>query len=191
MRLTSEEEGGLVDRSLKGDSRAYHRLASPLRKVLFYKSLRATKCPEAAEDIAQRAFINAFFKLHTFRREARFSTWFYTIGTNCIRMWARTRSRRPDEVCFDEVWESLEGFSTGNFPEEKNPEQMVSLEEHRKLIRDSIAELPEMYRQVAQHQIVEDLTLREIHHVTGLSIPTIKTRLFRSKDKIRGMLEAV
>tara|TARA_B100001758_G_C18020213_1_gene407620 strand:- start:260 stop:517 length:258 start_codon:yes stop_codon:yes gene_type:complete len=85
----------------------------------------------------------------------------------------------------------LEGFSTGNFPEEKNPEQMVSLEEHRKLIRDSIAELPEMYRQVAQHQIVEDLTLREIHHVTGLSIPTIKTRLFRSKDKIRGMLEAV
>src|SRR6476619_6156127 len=68
--------------------------------------------PEAAKDLVQETFLNAYRGFDRFRGEARISTWLYTIASRvCLRM-RRRRKGAPERVL------SLEEFiptSDGEF----------------------------------------------------------------------------
>src|SRR5690349_16280303 len=82
---------GLVRRVLRGDKVAGERLVTDnYRRV--YGSLRSlTNSPEAAEDLTQQTFVQAWKALASFRGEARLSTWLCRIAYHEYARWRRGR----------------------------------------------------------------------------------------------------
>ena len=178
--MKQEEE--LIRRAKEGESRAFGMLVSPLIDKFRYRALRASKCPDEADDIVQQAMLNAFRKLSSFRMESKFATWFYAIGTNCIRMYLRTKSRVPTMIRELDNTDILGHTSAlGDTPHTGLPDELLNNAQHRQVLETLIPELPENYTTVLKLQVLDNLSHKEIQLETGLSVPTVKTRLLRAK----------
>lgn len=100
--ITGTEEIQLLERALKGDQAAYKILYDSHVDALFAFLNRFGDNREQVKDWTQRAFIKAFRKLSTFKQDARFKSWLFTIGMNEMRTDMRSRIRfveLKDELC--------------------------------------------------------------------------------------------
>src|SRR6266545_6636693 len=93
----------LVDAARAGDRAAVSLLVERHRPLLLAVCRRMTCDPQAAEDAAQEAVLQALLHLDRLRRPERFGQWLVGIGLNVCRHWLRERGRGP------ESWEVLVG----------------------------------------------------------------------------------
>ena len=138
-----------------------------------------------AEEVAQEAFLKAFRNLRSFRREAQFSTWLLRITVNEARM--RLRQRR--EISFDAVFPNEEADFTPIFLADwrEIPVEAVLREETRRLLCESIAALPEHYREIITLRDVNGLNNAETAEILGLSLGNAKVRLLRARIMLRDL----
>src|SRR6202047_4647787 len=83
----------------EGNAAAFEQLYRRYSGRVYSLCLRILKNDSEAEDLTQEAFLLLFRKIHTFRGEARFSTWLHRLTTNLVLM--RLRKRRDAEVSLD------------------------------------------------------------------------------------------
>ena len=133
-----------------------------------------------AEDLAQEVFLKAYRALPQFRGKASFSTWLYRIALNHLR--DKIRARRPDAVELASIEERV-AADPG-----KTPEETALRAENRLLIQQSLAELPEDYRQALYLYHYRDLSYAEIGKRLGVPARTVETRLYRAKKMLRAKL---
>ena len=72
----------LIERSLAGHQEAFGQLVRKYQDKLFTSLSHLTGSHADAEDVAQDAFVQAYFKLSTFRQHCAFYTWLYRIALN-------------------------------------------------------------------------------------------------------------
>ncbi|MCA9559321.1 MAG: hypothetical protein KC583_12245, partial [Myxococcales bacterium] len=84
--MTKEHEQMLIERATQGDLAAFEQLVAPLRDRIYWRAAKAVGDLDEAEDVTQETLVKAFTRLDTFRGDARFSSWLYQVGSNCIRM---------------------------------------------------------------------------------------------------------
>src|SRR3712207_2787274 len=88
-----DEELALIVAAQRGDREAFNRLMPPYGTLLFRIGLRILKTADGAQEVQQRATINAWIKLPTFNpARGRFIAWLTRIATNC----ALEELRRPE-----------------------------------------------------------------------------------------------
>lgn len=177
------EEAQLVRRAQSGDTRAFEMLVIENQDFVFNLALRTIGNPSDAEDIAQEAFIRAWLALPNFRQQARFRTWLYRIVVNlCYNRFPRLR--RELVTLMDED-EALSGGV-------ERPGHLAQLElaEQREWLHRQIDALPDHYRMLISLRYQNELSYEEIARVTDLPLGTVKTGLFRAKERLRqAMLE--
>jgi RNA polymerase sigma-70 factor, ECF subfamily len=140
---------------------------------------------EEAEDLTLQTFENAFAAVGRFRGDADVRTWVFRIAINVCKNRIRHKQTRR----------RVEGFSLdapvgpqgddGGEPVEiaddtLSPVGVAEGRELREVLRQAIAELPEDYRTVLLLKL-EDLSYREIADILGVTVETIKSRLFRAR----------
>jgi RNA polymerase sigma-70 factor, ECF subfamily len=86
-------EQELIARSLDGDSAAYGQLVDRYKNALYRHCFAIVRDEDIAEDIAQEAFIAAYYKLRTYNPHYRFSTWLFKIATNKALTWLKKAKR--------------------------------------------------------------------------------------------------
>ena len=69
-----------IQKTLKGDTRAFSVLIDRYQDFVFTIVLRIVKIREEAEEVAQDVFLKAFDSLEGYRGESKFSTWLYSIA---------------------------------------------------------------------------------------------------------------
>jgi RNA polymerase sigma-70 factor (ECF subfamily) len=89
-----EDERDWIRRSLAGDAVAFEELVRRYQQMIHALTYRMTGSAHDAEDLAQEAFIRAYRQLHSYRAEAKFSSWLYRIGINTCLNWQKSRQRR-------------------------------------------------------------------------------------------------
>lgn len=101
----------IVEKAKQGNQKAFRQLFE-LNAGNLYRFLRKfSKKNDQVEDWVQRAFIQAFKNIETFKGEASFSTWLFKIGIN--EMKTDLRVQLPKIEPFDE--ESLYSTDQNNF----------------------------------------------------------------------------
>jgi len=85
MTSRTDEDRSWVTQTLGGDKHAYARLIGRYKIPLFDLAYRILKDRCQAEDALQDAFLQGYQHLHTFRFDAKFSTWIYAIVLNRVR----------------------------------------------------------------------------------------------------------
>src|ERR1700674_642004 len=78
-----QDEARLVVASKQGDQDAFAQLVQQHQRRVFNLVFRMVQEYEEANEITQEAFLAAWQGLHSFRGDARFSTWLYRIAYNC------------------------------------------------------------------------------------------------------------
>jgi len=175
-----ERDLGLVRAAQGGSSDALDKLLGYYRPMAFRRAVVALGCPQAADDIAQHVMVSVFLKLDTFRQESAFSTWFYTITTNAIRMYIRSDKRARLLLSGDGCLPT-ETLSTQDYD---SPDAIFDYEEGRGLVYDAIRALPEIYQEVITLW-ASGLSLLEIQEEVGESRSTVKTRIYRARLKMK------
>ena len=138
---------------------------------------------QEAEDTAQEAFVRAWQSLPKFRAQARFSTWLYRIVTNLC--YNRLPALRREFATMGE--EDILGYA-----DKKAGEISDRLEsrERREWLHRQIDQLPEAYRLLLTLRYQQELPYEDIAAVTGQPLGTVKTGIFRAKERLRIALQA-
>ncbi len=141
-----------------------------------------------AEDALQDAFLNVFRSIGGFAGQSRLSTWLHRVAVTSALMRIRARKRRP-EVSIDEL--SGEAASEITGPGLSLPaHDAVAREELRDRVRSSLRRLPEENQAVLRLHDIQGLDLRETADLLGISLTTVKTRLYSGRQVLRGFLVA-
>jgi RNA polymerase sigma-70 factor (ECF subfamily) len=177
----SDEE--LVTAHLEGRPGAFQELYGRYRDRLTHFITRKTGDPDRAQDLVQEAFIRVTRHLHRFDTTKKFSTWVYTIASNLSKNELRNRSRSP-LVLFQKLTNNWDDDHRPLQFEDFNlrPDDLYRKRHLRKLVEETVADLPEHHQLVFRLRELEGKSYEEISEITGVNLGTVKSRLHRARN---------
>jgi RNA polymerase sigma-70 factor (ECF subfamily) len=168
----------LVRRAQRGDEEAFAELVTRHQRYVYNLAYRLLRGTDEAEDLAQEAFLRAWRGLSSFRGEARFTTWLYRIVTNlCYNRLAHLRRQ-----LLEADGEDVDALPSSTY---KDPPAAVEAAERRAFLQRQIAALPDKYRLVITLFYLQAFSYKEIAQVLDLPLGTVKTHLFRARERLR------
>jgi len=175
----NREEEAIVSRVLGGDVEAFAELIDRYKVAVYNLCARMLGDPTEAEDAAQEVFVRAYTQLKSYTPGRKFSTWILSIASHyCIDL---LRRRKPSV--------DLETIAFWKQSDQPEPEERALTGEVRDEVRELLNRLPDKYRGVTILRYWNDLSYDEIAQATGLSVATVKTRLFRARELLAKELE--
>jgi len=180
--LAELSDAELVGAHLDGHPAAFSELYDRYRNRLVHFIARKTGDRDRAEDLVQEAFIRVTRHLHRFDQNKKFSTWIYTICSNLSKNELRNRSRSP-LVLFQKLtthWEPdhrpLQFEDSTARPDDQYRKRYL-----RKIVEQTVEELPEHHQLVFRLRELEGKSYEEIAEITGVNLGTVKSRLHRAR----------
>ncbi len=146
-----------------------------------------------AEDIGQQVFLRVWKSAARYAPTAKFTTWLYTITRNLVFNELRRRKHRP-VTSFDAEppgdATGGNGDATSRFEDFQAPAPDATLlqAELQEAITAAIAQLPEAQRMAIVLRRYEELSYEEIAGVLSLTVPAVKSLLFRARVLLRERL---
>jgi len=184
-------ETDLVARILARDAGAARHLIKTNNQRLFRAAWSILANRAEAEEAVQDGYLKAFKALPRFKGEAALSTWLTRIVVNEAldrRRRAKHRATMLEQrgvAVMDDYREALmQGSITRG-----SPEQAVMRRELARVMEQAIAALPETFRPVFVLREIEGLDVAATAKALGLSQETVRTRLFRAKQRLKDALE--
>ena len=182
-------EADLLERARQGDKEAFYNLVCPCERAVYAAAVTILNNSADAEEVAQEAVLKAFANLASFRGEAKFSTWLIQITINESRLKLR-KDRRHLYESVDEQRADDEGeYSPKDFADWREvPSEALQRRELREALKQAIAHLPSMYREVLILRDVQQRSIQETAQILGLTEGSVKTRLLRARLQMRDAL---
>ena len=149
--------------------------------ALYNFAMYFTHNPSEAEDLVQETYLRAFRFSHRFQPGTHLRAWLFQILRNTFLTFYRVRER--EAALADD---GVPDWDTPMFHDA--PEQDgAALEAHTDLER-AMRRLPEDFRTVLLLAEVEGLPLEEVSRVMACPVGTVKSRIFRAKERLRVLL---
>lgn len=174
----SDPDRALVRQALDGDLTAFEQLFRKYQTPIFNMITRMVR-GEDAYDITQDVFIKAYRALKTFRGEAKFSTWLYTIARHTCLNHIRHRS-----VLGEESLDASQDDHPGREPvdETVNVARVAEIRELQNVVDEVLAAMPPEPRMMLILRDFEQLTYDEISEITQYSIVNVKSKIHRARQ---------
>jgi RNA polymerase sigma factor (sigma-70 family) len=178
----SDIDKEIIQRVLNGDVQAFGLLVDRHKSKAMTLAIRILKNREDAEEALQDAFIRVYRALPSFEWKSSFSTWFYRIVYNTCAT-AAGKKNRIHPLSID--MEVEDGLKTEIESYELQPDIKLESDEFSKVVSEEIEKLPVVYGSTFTLFAIQELSYEEIVQVTGVSLGTIKARLFRARAMLR------
>jgi len=139
-----------------------------------------------SEDIAQQVFIRVWNSAGRYTPTAKFTTWLFKITRNLVFNELRRRKRHPTTPL--ERKEDDFEYQVAD-PGSPSPAASMLDGELQTAIQHAIDSLPEAQRMAIILRRYEELSYEEIADVLKLSVPAVKSILFRARGDLRERLQ--
>lgn len=193
---STERNANTERRSAEGDDRqlSFEQIQKKYEARVYNLILRmiGNENVEDAQDLLVETFVNAWKAWGKFRRDAQVFTWLYQIARNLCLNWYKQKGRRRgfEGYSLDDTLDSDSGELSREVADWRSaPEKLLLETEFGQKVREAIEALPLEYREVLILDLYEDLPYDEIATILGLTVPAVKTRLHRARNKVRQRLE--
>lgn len=133
-----------------------------------------------AEDIFQEVFLKVNQKLDTYEGRSSVKTWLLSITMNTCKDFLKSAYQKRVVPMFDYLEEG-EG-AEDNF-------DRIEQRETARTVREAVQELPQPYRDVVICVYFREMGMEETARELGIGTGTVKSRLYRAKEKLRQGLE--
>ncbi len=165
----------LIDSARKGDESAFEslmrRYSDPVRRLI----ARYFRNRSMVDDMAQEAFVRAYFRLSSFRNDSPFVYWLKKIA---VRLCLDEMRRRKTRGAVRE--DSVDSITDGSVAED--PEKRIEAI----LLLDKVLEaLSDLDRMIVVLLYGEGYSTKEIAGLTGLSVANVKVRAFRIRRRLK------
>jgi RNA polymerase sigma-70 factor (ECF subfamily) len=177
----------LIIKSQKGDIEAFEELIKEHKKYAYNIALKILKNKEDAEDISQEALIKVYENIKSFNMNSSFKTWMYKIVFNtCIDFKRKKRLKtssldEPIHYGYDDIPKQIED-------NEKNPEKLLTEKLNVELVRDSIDELEDDFKNVIILRDIQGFKYKEIAEILDCNQGTVKSRISRGREKLKEII---
>lgn len=176
----------LVERARAGDLDAFNALVDRYQRQVYNVCLRMLGSREAAEDATQDTFLSAYRRLGDFRG-GQFRSWLLRIATN-VSIDELRRSKRHATTPLER---EVEGTPVAvEVPDPASgPEDLALGAELRASLERALAALPPEQRAAVILADVQGLSYEEVAEALGCSLGTVKSRIFRARERLRAYLQ--
>lgn len=184
---SDQESVRLMLRVKEGDERAFEKLISMHQGAIVGTVYRMLNSLDDAHDIAQQVFIRVWRSAPRYEPTAKFTTWLYTITRNLVFNETRRRSRRK-EVSIEQENEDdpPKHFADHSVP---GADHNLAQAEFHDALDKAIAALPEKQRMAVILRGRQDLPYEDICSILKMSLPAVKSLLFRARNDLRRHLD--
>jgi len=169
----------LIEACKKGDQKAQFELYRLYYAAMYNTTLRIVGDSDDAEDVMQEAFLKAFTKLDSYRKEVSFGAWLKRIVINKALDFLRLKKEQlslEDTGPVEETAEEAPDEADTNYRAEE--------------IRRAIYSLPEGYRIVLSLILLEGYDHEEVSSILHISNATSRTQYHRAKKRLIELLKA-
>lgn len=184
----SDEE--LLLRLQQGDRMALDPLVRRYERELFGYLSRYLGDEELAADVFQNTFLQVFVKIEQYEPGRAARPWLYAIATHQAIDALRRQQRQRDRVHWYEN-RSIQADATDPAiwdwaaPEDEgDPLELLERSEQHTLVRQAVAQLPELLRQVVLLVYFQGLKYHEAAEVLEIPLGTVKSRLHAALKKL-------
>lgn len=158
-------------------------------RYIYHLCLKLTRNKAEAEDLMQEVWLKVIRYESSIQGVDHLKAWLTTICMNTFRDRYRKNVRRSKHV-FQQP-EGLDISLLDLLPsEEAGVDEILEQQDVSVLLRSKISELDAIYRTTIMYFYVHQLSLIEIAETMKVSIGTVKSRLFRGKQRLKDMLMA-
>ena len=172
----------LVRRTLTGDLEAYGELIQLYQSSVLNVCYRVLGNRHDAEDLTQEAFIRAYKHLASYDQERPFGPWMRTLAANlCYNKLKRVEVIQV--ALEDERDIESKGPTT-------NPENALEVSQEHHALYQAIWELPHSQRIALELRHFQGLSYQEMTEVMKLPLNTVRSHLYRGRQKLAELLEA-
>jgi RNA polymerase sigma-70 factor (ECF subfamily) len=149
--------------------------------ALYNLAVYLTRNGSEAEDLVQETYVRAMRFSHRFEPGTHLRAWLFQILTNTFLTFYRLRER---EVALSEG-----GVAEGDSPMFHDaPEQDSDVAGVHMDLERALARLPEEFKTPLLLAEVEGLALEDVARIMECPVGTVKSRIFRAKERLRGYL---
>jgi RNA polymerase sigma-70 factor (ECF subfamily) len=180
------EDLDLMMRVRGGDTGAFTVLVERHQHRVIGTVAKMLGSPDEAEDLAQQVFVRVWKSASRWEPSAKFTTWLLTITRNLVFNEVRRRGRARTVP--------LEESDDDRAPREyadtsvSSPADALAAEELEAAINAAIQSLSEQPRMALILRRYEEMSYEEIAGVLGVTVPAVKSMLFRARSELRERL---
>jgi RNA polymerase sigma factor (sigma-70 family) len=175
----------LVDAVLADAPGAFERLVGQYQGLCWHIIYRMVRQPEDARDLCQETFLRVHQCLHQYRYESALKSWIGQVAYSIALRYLRRRRIPLLEPVDDDGLALVENLGDGFDLETASADAQAAEQLHA-----AIDTLPPLQRTLLTLYHLDELSIPEIAAITGLAAGTIKSHLFRTRLRLRVLLES-
>jgi RNA polymerase sigma-70 factor (ECF subfamily) len=168
-----------------GDTSAFEKLIERHQALVVGTVARMLGSNSDVEDLAQQVFLRVWRSAGRYVARAKFTTWLLKITRNLVFNEMR-RTKRHAHVPMQQEGQ-VEQIPVKD-ESVQSPAESLLEKELQQAIESAIIELPATQRMALILRRYEDRSYEEIADVLNLSVPAVKSVLFRARTELRARL---
>jgi len=170
----SHPDSTVVAEVLDGDRKAFRELVERYQEQMIASAHHLVGDLDAAQDLAQEAFVAAYVELQSLRNRSRFRQWLYGILRHkCL---SHLRSRGQPVASWEQDVDADRAVLPG-------PEECVGGD-----LIEALNALPIKWRELLSARYIQDMTYREMADMLGTTVNNVRVQCCRAKQALRAAL---
>jgi RNA polymerase sigma-70 factor (ECF subfamily) len=178
-------ENETIRQAQEGDAAAFERIYRRYNRRVYGLCLRMTKNQADAEDLTQEAFLQVFRKIHTFRGESAFFSWFHRLSVNIVLM--SLRKRKIMEIPLENDGDHVEEPGARH-PAPGGPDPSLTGLFDRENLKRALSQMPSGYKRMLVLHDVFGYEHSEIAAALECSVGNSKSQLHKARERMRTLL---
>jgi len=184
--LMGDEAKSIARGLQKRDPDLLDRLIEQYQYRLFRYLVYVTGDRERAEDFFQETWIRVLERGHQYDGKSKFEAWLFAIARHLVIDWQRTKKPQSLDTLMDAEREHPLQLANETDP---SPLHQILSHETEENVQSSLQKIPAIYREVLVLRFQEELQIEEMAGVLSVPISTVKSRLYRGLEALRGALQ--
>jgi len=180
----------LAQRHGRGDVRAFDEVYSRYAAMVFNLALRLSRDADEAADLTQEIFLRVYRHLDSFSGRSALKTWIFRVALNHCR--ERLSRRRPLTLSIGEGADGAGTVGEASIADpRRGPEELAVAADLGRQVACALAALPPPFREAVVLRDLQGLAYEEIAAVLGVRVGTVRSRIARGREQLRGLLETM
>jgi len=167
------EDHNLIKQILQGDNQAFDTLVRKHYSNIYSYCYRRMGNEHTAADLTQDIFLKLVEVIYKYRFNGKFSNFLFTIAVNTCNDYLR-KMRPQSDIDLDSILDT-----------KASPLDSIIRDEEFGKLRSLLYTLPDMQREALILHYCHGLKAKDVAKITGVSLPTAKSRIKQGLDKLK------
>jgi len=180
-KIWQQQRGNFLQLLRSGDERAFAELIDKYKQTVFLCCRSLGLRQDEAEDVASETFLAAYKGLRRYSGQAQLSTWLWSIAYRQAVSYLRKNRRK---------WQLLAEPDEQVADSERGPMSAAQSSEEAEIVWAAVKRLPKLWAMAIILHYREDKSITDIAKIMRARKNTVKTYLFRGRERLNKMLAA-